>query len=197
MQWDFMGSHPAMDFLNTVYSPAGTPVETIGDGGLFLEWLVAADLLDASAAAKLKKRAGLEALDTAAAEARKLRKWMSEWIARWSEQPGADYSAELRRLNALLERATHYREVVAADHGLHLHEHYRIDTPDQLISLVASQLAALITSEQPELVKHCAGAACTIWFLDRTKAHARRFCSAASCGNRAKVAAFRERQRGA
>ena len=197
MEWEFMGSHPAMDFLNTVYSPAGTPVETIGDGGLLLDWVVAAGLLDAPAAARLKKRAGTEALDAAAAEARKLRKWMADWIARWSEQPDADYSAELRRLNSLLERAPHYREVVATDHGLHLHEQARIDTPDQLITRVAAQVAALITGEQPELVKHCAGAACTIWFLDRTKAHARRFCSAASCGNRAKVAAFRERNRSA
>jgi predicted RNA-binding Zn ribbon-like protein len=34
------------------------------------------------------------------------------------------------------------------------------------------------------------------WFLDQTKAYKRRFCSAAVCVNRAKVAAFRERQRG-
>jgi predicted RNA-binding Zn ribbon-like protein len=52
-----------------------------------------------------------------------------------------------------------------------------------------------VARENASLVKQCAGPGCTLWFLDRTKAHARRFCSAAACGNRAKVAAFRERQR--
>jgi len=71
-----------------------------------------------------------------------------------------------------------------------------MDSADELIVLVATQVAFLIATEQPELVKHCAGTGCTLWFLDRTKAHGRLFCSAAVCGNRAKVAAFRERQRG-
>ena len=48
---------------------------------------------------------------------------------------------------------------------------------------------------QPALIKRCAGTDCSLWFVDRTKAHGRMFCSAAACGNRAKVAAFRQRQR--
>ena len=40
-----------------------------------------------------------------------------------------------------------------------------------------------------------AGGDCSLWFLDRTKAHTRLLCSAAACGNRAKVSAFRKRQR--
>ena len=47
--------------------------------------------------------------------------------------------------------------------------------------------------EDPALLKACAGADCTLWFMDRTKAHRRMFCSATACGNRAKVAAFRRR----
>jgi predicted RNA-binding Zn ribbon-like protein len=43
------------------------------------------------------------------------------------------------------------------------------------------------------LIRACEGSACTILFLDRTKAHARRWCSMAICGNRAKVAAYRAR----
>jgi predicted RNA-binding Zn ribbon-like protein len=45
------------------------------------------------------------------------------------------------------------------------------------------------------VLKWGAGAGCTLWFVDRTKAHRRIFCSATTCGNRAKVAAFRQRQR--
>jgi predicted RNA-binding Zn ribbon-like protein len=53
----------------------------------------------------------------------------------------------------------------------------------------------LITQEDASLLKSCSGSGCTLWFLDRTKAHRRLFCSATACGNRAKVAAFRQRQR--
>ncbi|NEJ40784.1 CGNR zinc finger domain-containing protein, partial [Rhizobium ruizarguesonis] len=35
---------------------------------------------------------------------------------------------------------------------------------------------------------------CTLFFLDTTKSHRRRWCSMALCGNRMKVAAFRSRK---
>ena len=54
----FLGSHPAMDFLNTSFTPQGAAVEVIGDGPAFLDWLVTAELLDAPAAAKLKQQGG-------------------------------------------------------------------------------------------------------------------------------------------
>jgi predicted RNA-binding Zn ribbon-like protein len=191
----FLGSHPAMDFLNTTLSPQGKPIELIGDGHSFVEWLVSAGLLDASMGPKMKRRFGAEALDAVALEARRFREWAGDWISRWRDAPGGDYKAEVRRLNRLLERTKSYREAVVTKNGLQLVERCRIDSPDDLIVLVATQVALLIATEQPALVKHCAGTGCTLWFLDRTKAHGRLFCSTTVCGNRAKVAAFRERQR--
>lgn len=191
----FLGSHPAMDFLNTSLSPQGKAIELIGDGQSFVAWLVSAGLLEASTASKVKRRFREETLDAAAAEARKFREWAGEWISRWQDAPGGDYKAELRRLNRLLERAKGYREAVVTKDGMKIIERCRFDSENALIGLVALQVALLVTIEQPELVKRCAGTGCTLWFLDRTKAHGRLFCSAAVCGNRAKVAAFRERQR--
>ena len=189
-----IGSHPAMDFLNTTMSPGGTPIELIGDGEAFVEWLVDAGLLDAPSAAKLKRRFGSEPLDAVAAEARRFRDWAGEWIFRWHDDPDGDYATELRRLNRLLEREHRYDEVVAAD-GVTIVERWHLSAADELIALVARQVALLVATEEPELVKRCAGPACTLAFLDRTKARRRIYCSAAACGNRAKVAAFRERQR--
>jgi predicted RNA-binding Zn ribbon-like protein len=85
--------------------------------------------------------------------------------------------------------------LVAAKPGWKLVEHTRIDGASALLALPAAQIAALIADETAELVKRCAGADCVLWFVDRTKAHKRVFCSATACGNRAKVAAFRDRQR--
>jgi predicted RNA-binding Zn ribbon-like protein len=191
----FLGAHPAADFLNTTLVQDEAPVELIGDGQAFIAWLVAAQLLDASAARKLERSFGVKALDEAAAEARKIRKWAAGWLSRWSAEPDGDYGTELRRLNELLLRAKTYREVAVSSEGLQLIKHDRIESANELIVLVAEQIALLVTTESPALLKRCAGPSCVLWFVDRTKAHRRLFCSAAICGNRAKVAAFRERQR--
>ncbi|MEP6833289.1 MAG: CGNR zinc finger domain-containing protein [Gemmatimonas sp.] len=190
-----IGSHPAMDFLNTTISPGGTPIEFIGDGQALVGWLVSAGLLGAPDAAKLKRRVEAEALDTVAVDARRFREWVTDWIVRWHDDPNGDYGAELRRLNRLLELGHRYDQMVVHD-GVKIAERWHMDSADELIGVIATQVALLVTTERPELVKHCAGSECTLMFLDRTKARRRVYCSAGACGNKAKVAAFRERQRG-
>ena len=84
--------------------------------------------------------------------------------------------------------------MVITKDGFQVTERWRIDSADELIAIVAAQIASLVASGEPALVKRCAGPG-TLWFVDRTNAHSRVFCSATACGNHAKVAAFRERQR--
>jgi predicted RNA-binding Zn ribbon-like protein len=192
----FLGNHPALDFLNTSLYSRGKRIDLIGDGHSFVAWLINATLLDSSTASKIERRFGREALDAAASKARTLREWVGDWISRWTNAPGADYRIEVRRLNRLLERAMSYQEAVYTKNDMKLFERCHFDSTDELIALVTAQVALLLASESPALVRRCAGTGCTLWFLDRTKAHGRMFCSPAVCGNRAKVAAFRDRQRG-
>jgi predicted RNA-binding Zn ribbon-like protein len=191
----FLGGHAAVDFLNTWMAPQGEPIEHIGDGRAFVGWLVEAGLLDAAAAVRVRRRFGASALDQAAAQARALREWARGWLPRWREAPSHPWAVDLRQLNGWLAHGPRHGEVVVRDAGHELIERRRFDDIAELVALPAAQIAALITAEDPALLKHCAGPDCTLWFLDRTKAHHRRFCSASACGNRAKVAAFRERQR--
>jgi predicted RNA-binding Zn ribbon-like protein len=190
----FLGGHPAMDFLNTSFSPRGERVDVISDGRAFLDWLVRAGLVTESAV-RLARRLSAERLDAVANEARRMRSWAEAWIARWSLAPGADYRAELRRLNAWLHHGAWHREIQPMNGRLAIVELPRVDDADDLLGLIAFQLASLVVSEDPTLVRRCAGDGCTLWFLDRTKGHRRLFCSASACGNRAKVAAFRARRR--
>ena len=195
MDFLFLGGHPAIDFLNTSFTPRGEVVETIGDGASFLDWLVQGALIDEATAARLKRQLGMAELDAAAAEARALRAWAREWLARWRRSPRGDYRAELTKLNRLLGRLPLHREVQVTGKGMSVVDRPGVGSPEALIGLIAAQLAALVTQEAPGLVKACAGADCSLWFVDRTKAHRRLFCSATACGNRAKVSAFRQRQR--
>jgi predicted RNA-binding Zn ribbon-like protein len=191
----FLGGQPGIDFLNSALTPDGVAVETIPDGRAYLEWLVGAGLLSGTDAARLSRRFSGKSLDVAAAEARKVREWARDWIKRWRARPGADYADEIAALNKLLAREANTHELVAHDEGMTLEERPQLESAQALIGLVAMQLATLLSTEDASLIRDCAGSGCTLTFIDRTKAHRRLFCSASACGNRAKVAAFRSRQR--
>jgi predicted RNA-binding Zn ribbon-like protein len=192
----FLGGHPAIDFLNTIFSPQGITTEIIGDGESLLRWMVSAKLVDTPAAASIRRSHNGATLDAIAADARKLRSWAAGWIDRWSRRPLGNYTNELRRLNALLERSHSYWQVEHLASAVTMVQHQQFLDAGELLALLAAQIAFLITNEDSKLVKRCSGASCTLLFLDGTKAHRRLFCSPAACGNRAKVAAFRNRQRG-
>lgn len=190
----FLGNHPAIDFLNTAFEPDGNRIEMLRDGRTFLSWLAEAGLLDKGEATRLSRRFTNEQLDAAAMEARKLREWARVWLAQWRTTPNADYSMQFARLNRLLLRETSHRELVLTKEGARLVQRDVVETADALLAPVARSIAELIAYEDPFLIRSCAGSSCTLWFLDRTKGHRRRYCSQSGCGNRAKVAAFRERQ---
>ncbi|HEY7641894.1 MAG TPA: CGNR zinc finger domain-containing protein [Steroidobacteraceae bacterium] len=191
----FVAGHLAIDFLNTAYAPGGQRVETLVDGRALLDWMVQAKLLAADESATLQRRFTRKALDAAAQEARAVREWAHTWLTTWRAHPSRDYSEEIAVLNELLAREDRERELVVEKRRLALRERSRFADANALLAPIAVEIARVVTQEDPSLVKACAGTDCTLWFLDRTKAHRRVFCSAAACGNRAKVAAFRIRQR--
>jgi predicted RNA-binding Zn ribbon-like protein len=189
-----LGGHRALDFLNTWRNP-GTPVETIGDGAAFGQWLVVTRSIDESELARVRRREGAAALDAAATEARRFREWTREWLKRWRRFPGGRHAKEIEALNQLLAREDRNRQLIVGRGGLELREVPAFDSAAALLALPAADVADLVTREEAQLIRECAGDPCTLWFLDRTRSHRRRFCSATACGNRSKVAAFRERQR--
>jgi predicted RNA-binding Zn ribbon-like protein len=194
-QTPFLAGHCAIDFLNSAYAPGGQQIETLGDGRALLDWMVRAKLLDEGEFARLQRRFTRKALDAVAQEARGVREWARTWLRAWRANPTRDYSDEIAVLNELLARETRGRELVAEKRRFALVDRSLFADASALLAPIAVEIARLVTQEDPSLVKACAGAECTLWFLDRTKAHRRMFCSASACGNRAKVAAFRIRQR--
>src|SRR5678816_709184 len=86
----FVAGHPAIDFLNTAYSPGGVLVETIGDGRALLDWMMGAGLVDKDEAARLARRFTRKSLDAAAEEARTVREWARTWICLLYTSDAAD-----------------------------------------------------------------------------------------------------------
>ncbi len=58
----------------------------------------------------------------------------------------------------------------------------------------ALDFARFLSDHEPGRMRHCSNPACTMVFYDRGKNNRRRWCSMQACGNRAKVASYRERK---
>ncbi len=64
-----------------------------------------------------------------------------------------------------------------------------------LLAAVAREGVELLGGPLGERVHECQGAGCALLFVDTSRSGARRWCSMAGCGNKAKVRGFRRRRR--
>ena len=66
-----------------------------------------------------------------------------------------------------------------------------------LLSLLARDAVYLFGGAAAGRLRQCEAPACTIFFVDTSRSGDRRWCSMSACGNKAKVAEHRKRQRAA
>lgn len=199
----FVGDHLAMDFLNSTATPSGERIEWLGDGAGLVDWLDKARAIPPDVALRFRAEDdNLHALDVVAVQARHLREWLRGFVVRRSGAPlGAAMIEELQPLNRLLARDDSYRLVeeaasaVGHAQALRWRQERRWTTPERLLQPIAEAIGDFVCDADFRLVRACQGPNCTMMFYDRTKAHARRWCSMAVCGNRAKAAAHRARSR--
>jgi predicted RNA-binding Zn ribbon-like protein len=191
-----LGDHPALDFLNSIATPGRDPVELLTGGPAYLAWLERAGFIDAADRAGIEARFRPADLDAAAAQAVQLREWLRPLVAAWAAGDGADVTAPARdHLNGVLAADHRFPRIEADGDGRPaVVERRSWDTPAQLLVPPAEAAAQLLTSGQRELVRPCEGPTCTLWFYDRTRSHRRRWCSMATCGNRAKARNHRQRE---
>ena len=194
----FVADAPGLDFLNSVATPVDEQVDWIIDGEGFLSWLQQAGFAPPEAIAAIRNRATVAELDSLAAKARDLREWFRAFAQKRRGRPlAAKDLRELEPLNKLLERDQQHQQIVKhSSDGVtrfELHAVRRWDSPESLLMPIAEALAKLVCEEDFNYVKACEGPTCTLMFADHTRGHARRWCSMAACGNRAKVAAHRKR----
>ena len=194
----FIADAPGLDFLNSIATPVDTEVDWIDDGNGLLDWLEQASLVPADALEILQAQAMPGEFDTVAAQARSLREWFRGFVRQHKGRPlSAETLRELEPLNRLLERDEGFGRIVTRNHGsatgLELQMMRRWRSPESLLLPIGEALAKFVCEEDFSYVKACEGPACTLMFADHTRGHARRWCSMAICGNRAKQAAHRHR----
>ena len=146
------------------------------------------------------EEAGPARLDAIAGDARGLREWFRAFVHKHRGKPLPPAALkDLEPVNRILARDERYSQIALSTNGegspspLGMVEKRKWRTAESLLVPVAESMARLVSEEDFTYVKACEGHVCSLLFLDKTRRHARRWCSMAICGNRAKVAAYRAR----
>lgn len=200
----FIAGASALDFLNSIASPAGIPIDWLANGEDLLDWLDTAQLVPPEVLKSMRRTSVPGELDAVAAQARASREWFRGFVRQHKgKRLRAEALKELAPLNRILERDQQYGQIVKRERGqgpetrsgLAWRALQRWQTPDALLLPIARSMAELISNADFSHVKACEGPTCTLLFLDLTHGRAKRWCSMAICGNRAKQAAHRKRER--
>lgn len=178
-----LGDHLAMDLLNTEARDDGKAVEFWNNEQDVLQWLARYGI---APAAENSSFAPTELL----AQAKALRTLARKLVTEFKEEKTPETS-ELNQYLHAFDTAPHLAR--DAEGKLTLSRVSRSDSISSLLGPVAEAVAQLLVEGNFDLVKQCEHPDCILWFYDRTKAHKRRWCSMALCGNRYKAAQFRKR----
>jgi predicted RNA-binding Zn ribbon-like protein len=194
----FVADALGLDFLNSIATPVDTVIDWIDDGEGLLSWLEQAQLVPGSVLERMRAQALPNELDKVADQARSLREWFRGFVLKHKGRPlAAKNLGELEPLNRLLERDEAFRQIASRPTNgaapLELHTMRRWRSPEALLLPIGEALARFACTEDFSDVKACEGPTCTLLFADHTRGRARRWCSMAACGNRAKQAAHRHR----
>jgi predicted RNA-binding Zn ribbon-like protein len=187
----FVGEHPAIDFANTLSNPHGQLEDLLRTWPDLVYWFSKAGL-SKDPSLNLSVSRGVEALKSVSNLRHTWKALLAQLIA------GGKVSDEfLESLNSLLEE-DNFHDTVQRDSkkgfqlvrsASHLHGE------KLALAILARQIASFLVEANLNYLHRCANTTtCTLYFYDTTKNHRRRWCSVSACGNRHKVAAFRERQ---
>ncbi|ALL68342.1 Conserved protein containing a Zn-ribbon-like motif [Paraburkholderia caribensis MBA4] len=180
-----LADDPALDFLNTVAQGENGLYDYLQSDKDVIAWIQMMGYLDKNDLPSFDQGALLEA-------ARGLRGIIRKLVI----QKKSGKRVDVGSLNSFLSHGRYRVQMVrGADGHLEVRHGYERATPEQVMTPVAEAAAQLLATGDFDLVRKCEDHDCVLWFYDRTKAHKRRWCSMALCGNRNKVANFRIRQK--
>ena len=185
------------DFLNTDDIENGSRIDKLPTLDDALSWFVGRGVIHTEGADRVRAKAAATgpSLARELARVREVRSAMREIALAIAEQraPQADALATINQ-------ALHARQVielVPATDGVSVDHRHVGDPVDDALARLADPLVIELTSGNPERIKVCASDTCDWIFYDGSRTSRRRWCDMATCGNRAKAARHRARERAA
>lgn len=175
----FRGGRPELDLLATVTGRLrGEPTDALASPPDLGRWLAAAGLTEVAPAPA----------EAELVHARALREVLYRLaLARAEGRPLAD--DDRRHLNECAAEPAAPPQL--GDDG----KSRRSGDVRGLLAGLARAGVELLGCELSSRIRQCEGPSCAILYLDTSRRGDRRWCSMAGCGNRAKVAEFRQRER--
>jgi predicted RNA-binding Zn ribbon-like protein len=176
----YLGGRQCLNFVGTVKHRHSSREELLTEPELLSDWAVQGGLVDAGVdvtgddlVAAIELREAIYRTVIARLERRRPRPADVDLLNELASQP---------QLTPRLRRTGDVR---------------REGTTAQLLASLAADLLDLLAGTDIENVKRCAHPDCTRLYLDASRAKNRQWCGMGTCGNKAKVQAFRARQRAA
>ena len=182
-------------FINTLELEKGSPVDHLDSPTMALEWLIAHDLMHREAMVVLVGRVEAEPEYGAKVlgRIRKARSAMRELVDASVEHRPPAFLA-LDEVNRALR--THYVTIlVPSADGVHMGHRHEGDPIDGALARLTESVARYLGEGKTERLRVCANEACHWAFFDTSRTARRKWCDMTTCGNRAKAARHRERQR--
>jgi predicted RNA-binding Zn ribbon-like protein len=185
------------DFLNTEDTENGFPVDRLPTLDAALSWFVDRGVIHKEGADRTRAAAATDDRGSSRDLIRiqtvrsALREVSLSLAAHRAPDPGA-----LETIN----RALHARQVielVPGPDGVHVDHRHVGDPIDDALARLADPLVTELTAGHPERIKACASDTCDWIFYDSSRTSRRRWCDMATCGNRAKAARHRAREKAA
>ena len=184
-----------LDFVNTLEFSKGVPRDDLTDAGVAVSWFQHHALLHSETAASLvaEMATDKESAERLLMRVRKTRAALRELLdAAVDRRPPAD--SAMREVNRAL-RATYVIELVPAADGVSLDHRHEGDPVSGALARLSEAIARELTQDDKERLRVCANDECRWVFRDNSPAGRRKWCDMSSCGNRAKAARHRERQK--
>jgi predicted RNA-binding Zn ribbon-like protein len=185
------------DFLNTDDTENGFPVDKLPTLDDALAWFVDRGVIHREGADRVRTQAAAHdpGMVRELARVHRVRSALREVAIAISEQRSPDTGA-LETIN----RALHARQVielVPAPDGCSVDHRHVGDPIDDALARLTEPLVTELTEGHPERIKICASDTCEWIFYDGSRTSRRRWCDMATCGNRAKAARHRAKERAA
>jgi predicted RNA-binding Zn ribbon-like protein len=184
-----------LDFINTLELDKGSPVEHLDDPESVLAWLIGHNLLHPDALRSERRRIDADPAhgQKLLARVRRVRAAMRELVhASVERRPPA--RADLAEVNRVLR--THYVTVlVPSTDGVTMGHRHEGDPIDGAMARLTESIARYLGEGKIDRLRVCANDGCAWSFFDSSRTGRRKWCDMNTCGNRAKAARHRERQR--
>jgi predicted RNA-binding Zn ribbon-like protein len=183
-----------LDFVNTLSYNKGEPYEHLTDAPTAVTWLQRHALLHQEMVdAILAEANDADSEERLLSRIRRVRGALRELLDAAVEQRPPQ-SAALKEVNRAL-RAPYVIELVPAADGVSLDHRHEGDPISGAMARLSEAVTRELTGQNVRRLRVCANDECRWVFNDHSPAGRRKWCDMSSCGNRAKAARHRERQK--